>query len=245
MIADRTLVIAPLREEIAALVQRVHVEHRRRIDSGAKLILGHLGSRPIALCVCGDGPIRARRSMESLLEHGPVKRIVMIGVAGALSPQLRLRDLAVAREIVSEEGARHVPNPVLADAAEKECGAIPAIAVTTRDLTLGPGQRARLSRNGSASFVDLESSIFAEVASKIGAPYVVLRAMSDTAEEPLPPLIARCLDREGSVRRTRVLARALCSPSTWSPLARLAIRVRACSQRLADAVEALEACASS
>ena len=51
----------------------------------------------------------------------------------------------------------------------------------------------------------MESAGWARVASARDIPYVVVRAVTDTADEDLPAYLSRCYDPEGGIRRGRVL----------------------------------------
>ena len=83
--------------------------------------------------------------------------------------------------------------------------------------------------------VDLESAAFAAAAAARGLPWLILRAISDTATEALPPLLNRCLDEGGAIRRGLLAARLFSQPSTLPQLLQLRQRVRACAAVLATA----------
>jgi hypothetical protein len=89
--------------------------------------------------------------------------------------------------------------------------------------------------------VDLESAAYAEAAVAEGIPWLVLRAVSDTADEALPGLLNRALDDGGAIRRGRVLAGLLGHPSALPQLLGLRRRVRGAAEVLARGVEALVA----
>jgi adenosylhomocysteine nucleosidase len=249
MSAGLTLVIAPLSEELSSLRRRVVIERRVRLKGACHLTLGHLRGRPIALGILGDGRRRAERNIRVFLSAQPFARLLVIGVAGGLSPGLQIGDLAVAREIRSLAGARFEPDSQLFEAALRLCpDAVPATGITTGGIALSEEERKKILREvaeGASVFADLESSIIAEAAASARLPYLVVRAMSDTPERPLPDIIAPSMDDGGAVRRDRVIMRALFRPSAWRQLATLGRIIRGCSNRLADAVEGLEACASS
>ena len=85
--------------------------------------------------------------------------------------------------------------------------------------------------------VDMESAGWARVASARGIPYVVVRAVSDTADEDLPAYLARCYDPERGIRRSRVLLHALAKPASVRRLLAMRRRVRECGERLSAFVE--------
>ena len=87
--------------------------------------------------------------------------------------------------------------------------------------------------------VDLESVSYVAAASEAGIPWLVLRAVSDTAAEALPALLNRCRDEGGAVRRAKVALELMGDPRALPFLLSLRQRIRHCAETLADAIEAL------
>jgi 4-hydroxy-3-methylbut-2-enyl diphosphate reductase len=125
----------------------------------------------------GLGPRRAA----AWTAHGA--GVLVAGVAGGLDPKVRVGDLVVATEVHGPDGtAVACPSaPLLAGALRRlgltvHCGPIASSA----RLIDRPG-RDRLTASGALA-VDMESFWLAP---EPGAPYAVVRALSDTAERPL------------------------------------------------------------
>ena len=85
----------------------------------------------------------------------------------------------------------------------------------------------------AAAVVDLESAAYAEAAIAARIPWLILRAVSDTAAEALPALLNHARDAGGAVRRGRVVAGLLREPSALPRLLGLRRRVAACAEALA------------
>lgn len=68
----------------------------------------------------------------------------------------------------------------------------------------------------------MESHTVARVAAKRGLPFAVLRAVSDAADQALPPAAAFGLNEEGRVDYSAVMLSLLDEPSQISPLIRTA-----------------------
>jgi hypothetical protein len=227
---DRTeprtsVVIAALDEEIAGLRRR-----RARME----------------LWVTGDGALNARRGAQRLLDRHAIGRLVVIGISGAITSDLAPGDLVVARIVASTDGAVFHPDPSLVAIACDRLGAIPGTVVATPTLVRTGAECAELAgwaQTDRALVADLESAEFAEAAERRGVPYVVLRAVSDTRDAPLPDVLDGCQRADGSIDRTLVARRAFARPSSWIELARLRARVSSCANRLASAVEEFCACA--
>jgi farnesyl-diphosphate farnesyltransferase len=230
-------VIAAMPEEVSALRRRLTGGHTVEVGR-TRVLLGALAGRPVAVAVVGDGAHNARRGTAELLAAMPVERALLVGVSGALTPDLEPGALVVARAVT---GVQTVPAP--ADEVAQVAlatGARPGLVVSVADLVETPQHKARLRTGhgaGSLSLVvDLESAAVVAVLAAAGIPWVVLRAVSDTASEALPPILRRCRDSAG-LHRGRLLAGALRRPPVLAELWRLGRRMRLCADALARAVE--------
>jgi adenosylhomocysteine nucleosidase len=265
-----TVVVAAMKEEVAALLLRIEGARQVAIPGvggGLDVTMGRLRSAAIAVAVTGDGERNARRGLTALLATLPsVRRVIVAGVAGGLHPMLAQAALVVCERVVEETAsASHAASGAASDAASdaasgthlvrradaglveaaaKNAGARRGVAVTTARIADTVAEKRRLlgvatAGDGAPSppaVVDLESAAFAAVADKAGVPWVVLRAVSDTADEALPPLLNRSRDDGGAVQRGRVVARLLGNPGALFPLLVLRQRVRACAETLSRAV---------
>lgn len=230
------LVLAPLPEEIRALGKRLtHIE-RVQVPGLRRAWRGSLQGSPAVLAVTGDGERNARRGVEAALETFRPARLLVIGVAGALTPELGVGDVIVARQVLQPDGEPREPSPErLARAVE---AGIPAgTVVTTGRLAATPEAKARLAARpgvGAPAVVDLESAYYAQAADAAGVPWLVLRAVSDTAAESLPTYLERCRDEGGGVHRGWVVLHGLLRPWSLPALLRLGRRLRLCSETLAE-----------
>ena len=82
------------------------------------------------------------------------------------------------------------------------------------------------------SAVDMESASWARVAASRGIPYLVVRSISDRADEGLPDYLVACMGEDGAIRRGAVVARALARPSRIPGLVRLRRRTLDCGKAL-------------
>jgi adenosylhomocysteine nucleosidase len=78
----------------------------------------------------------------------------------------------------------------------------------------------------------MESAAWGREAAARGIPYVVVRAISDAADEELPAFLAQALGTDGSIRRGEVVRRALLEPSSWGTLLRMRRRMHDLSASL-------------
>jgi nucleoside phosphorylase len=260
--ASLTAIVAAMPEEMAPLRARA-TGLRHPPGAGLDVMIGRLGDRPVALAVTGDGERNARRGLAVLLAAGPVERVVAIGVAGGLSPGLGEGSLVVARWVVSERGvadgagaasaenmatatgasARLRAEPSLVAWAVRATGARPGVIVSADRIADSVAEKRRLlllaGAGDAPAVVDLESASYAATAEHMGIPWVMLRAVSDGCDEALPPLLNRCRDAGGAVRRGAVARGLLTDPGALPVLLALRRRVRQYAAVLATSVEAL------
>jgi adenosylhomocysteine nucleosidase len=197
------------------------------------------GATGVVLAITGDGPSRAERGLAAFLQATPCAGVIAIGLAGALTTDLRAGDLVTARKILDEDGRAVGTDARLLSAAEAS-GAMACTLVSRRAIVRSAAEKAALA-DGNVSgpaAVDLESAAWARAAARFGLPFVVLRVIADAADDEIPGFIADSARPDGSIRRERVVLAALGSPRQRVPeLIRLARAARRASHRLAEAVD--------
>jgi nucleoside phosphorylase len=201
------------------------------------------GAPGVVLAVTGDGPSRAERGLVAFLQATPCAGVIGIGLAGALTSDLRAGDLVTARGILDEDG-RAVATDARWVAAAEASGATACTLFSTRSIVRSAAEKAILAgKNVSApAAVDLESAAWARAAMAFGLPFAVLRVIADAANDEVPGFIADSARPDGSIRRERVVLAALAKPQKRIPeLIRLARAARRASHRLAEAVDLMTA----
>lgn len=181
-------------------------------------------ARPLVFCAGGSNR-RAQQGAMSLAEQG-VAGLLSFGVAGGLDPTLGPGSLMVADRVVSREGTtfetdkawRQRISTELGGGARHGSGAIAGVdhAITTID------QKAMLRQATAAGAVDMESLGVARAAAELGLPFLVIRAIADTARHGVPGAALAGLRPDGSVRVRSVLAGIVHAPWEIPGLVRLA-----------------------
>jgi hypothetical protein len=128
----------------------------------------------------------------------------------------------------------------VAAATQATSASCPAVIVSARRIADSADEKRRLARQAGAglALVDLESAVYVAAARARAIPWLVLRAVSDRADENLPALLNRSLDAGGAVNRGRVLRGLLGDPGALPQLLALRKRVGQCAEVLARAAEA-------
>lgn len=252
-------------EEVAPLRARLIGARRLSVRGGRgapEIVLGHLDGVAVALAVTGDGARNAREGIASLLGHVEVARLIALGVAGALSRDLAEGALVVAEQVMLEGGDPSTTlraDEALVESAARATGARRGVVVTAGRIADTVAEKQRLlglvipagtavpaARLGggtagpdTSAVVDLESADYIGAAARAGIPWIVLRAVSDTADEALPGLLNRSRDEGGAVRRGSVVRGLLGDPGALPALLGLRRRVQLGAEVLARATTAL------
>ena len=221
----KVLVVSALPEEQQGLRQKYGVRHWRLASISTAVWLG----------VTGDGAEAAGRSLRIWLDEIMPTHVVVIGLGGALSPDLTPGTLIEGREVEDAEGAH-----ALVPWFSSHSMALSAKMFSAPQIVGSTAEKARLWKamgKPELTSVDLESSAYARTAYDAGVKLSVLRVISDGADEDLPDEITSSVGKDGSVLRWQVAMRAAINPGVWPRLMSLRSRLKLASERLALAVE--------
>lgn len=244
-------VVAALPEEGEAVLERLVDATPVEMAGPAErappvLVRGVLGGAPVAVAVTGDGEHNARQGIASVFRALPVGHLVVVGVAGGLVPGLEPCSMVLGREVWMDAERRLRPSDGLTRMAGNVADARPGVVMTVRELLDTPAAKASAVERlpapddgGGVVVADMETAFYAAEAETRGVPWVVLRAVSDTADESLPSFLEDCRDEGGSVRRSVVARHVFSRPSVVPDLLRLRRRVRCCADELARSAERL------
>jgi nucleoside phosphorylase len=231
-------IVAAMPEEIGPL--RGRLVAATRTQRGSLVVeRGRLGGREVALAATGDGARNARAGVEALLASG-AEALVVLGVSGALSAELATAELVVATRVTDEDGGVREADAAWVAAATRATGGRPAVIVSARRIADSATEKRRLAAQAGPGLavVDLESAAYVAAAAARAIPWLVLRAVSDRADENLPALLNRSLDAGGAVNRGRELRSLLGDPGALPHLLALRKRVGQCAEVLARAAQA-------
>lgn len=189
------------------------------------------------LIVSGVGPAAAAVGARRLLAAG-AQALLSWGLAGGLDPLLEAGALVLPREVISPEGRvlptstdwRERVNDALAARHAVRCGRL----LTCREPLGSSAAKALAFRQTGALAADMESSAIAEVAAAERVPFLVVRAIVDTARDDVPEVaLSATRAGEDGPRIDRLLAALARKPGELPALMRLARGYRAASRALA------------
>jgi len=229
-------VVTAIPEEFEAVVGAARDVRR---ESSAR-VRARIGPAEVVIAMTGDGPRNAESAAFALCSEVRPSALVGAGIAGGLTPQLAALDVVASARVLEDGSESSRPDASLVRRAER-AGARAATFVTVRVPVLSPAQRRALASalDGGPAAVDMESAAWARAASRADVPYVVLRAVTDAADETLPEFLSECLGSDGGIRRSAVVLRALFRPASWPDLLRMRRRARDGAAAVAAAVARL------
>jgi adenosylhomocysteine nucleosidase len=183
--------------------------------------------------VTGIGFDRARLAVQWAIAELEPELVIAAGYSGALDPSLKVGDIAVASQIVEAEEQKW-RTVIPAELGDCICGRM----FTARSLVASIAEKRRLFRATRAQAVDMESAAIAEACQSDRIPCAVVRAISDSAESELSPILANLLSA-GRVSPLRALAAVMRRPTLAVQFWRLARDTRRAAASLADALNRL------
>jgi len=204
-------ILTAIPEEIAAFGAHL-TETSRETVAGVAIRHGALDGRPVVLAESGIGKVNGALAAAILFDRFGCRGIIFSGVAGGLDPALSVGDLVIATDVIQHDygafvtGALEVyragvlPFPefrgdlafaanarlILAAQAALAGDGVHFGTILTGDTYLAcTATRERLFGSFNGRAVDMESGAVAQVAQAFGAPWLIIRALSDLAGEDI------------------------------------------------------------
>ena len=188
---------------------------------------------PGVVVVAGGGDAaRLERELEAAAEG--VTAILSCGLAGALAPALKAGDIVLGN-LFPGEGRGPVGGPAQLDPGLRResdlvgvlrqhlADAHPGTITGSDTIIASAAQKRALYEAAGALAVDMESHIAARVAARHHLPFAIIRVISDSADEALPPAALVGMKPDGSMALGAVLASLARNPTQLPALIRTGI----------------------
>ena len=194
-----TGIIGAMEEEVAALKgEMTNVDARRK--AGMEFLRGTLCGREVVVVRSGIGKVNAGLCTQILADDYGVSAVINTGIAGSLQAEINIGDIVVSTDAlqydVHVEAFGYAPgqiprmDPELAGLAETVCREVnPEIGVHRGRVVSGDcfisdrGVKEDLRKTYAGSCAEMEGAAIAQAAYLNGIPYVILRAISDKADD--------------------------------------------------------------
>jgi len=191
----------------------------------------------ITVALSGIGAERAYAAAALLVSRGATA-LLGWGYAAALDHRVTAGSVLLPKRIIGLTGESH---PVNAEWHRRLCENLShrspiytdALVESAAILKTSSEKRA-LAEQTQATATDMESAAQARLARERLLPFVVVRAVVDTASTPIPENVMQALDSEGDLCVRNLLSKVLLRPADWIPVAKLGIQFRAAQRTLKE-----------
>ena len=217
-------IMGAMPEEVSQLCTRlsgVTVEEY----AGVSYHRGCLAGRQVVVCCAGMGKANAASTTQVLITRYGAGQIIFSGVAGNMTSKIGIGDVVIGRTVLYHDAdmdmlSQSAPyleeypgDPALIAAAEAACAAAGVKAITGRiatgDRVVGDTEtKKKIEAACHPDCVEMEGAAVSQIAARNGVPCVILRAMSDNADEDgYEVLVVRDFDiKEYVATATKIVA---------------------------------------
>jgi len=192
-------------EEIALIKEKMDIISSKEIV-GLEFHMGKMHGKTVVLVCSGIGKVNAATCTQALIDMYGVDYIINVGVAGGLAAELDIGDVVISSDLVHHDmdcvGFGYEPGIIprletsffVADAelvriAKEACEAVTdkkafVARIGSGDQFVSDSQaKARIWNTFEAYCVEMEGAAIAQTAFLNKIPFVVIRAISDKANE--------------------------------------------------------------
>ncbi|MBG9978460.1 MAG: 5'-methylthioadenosine/adenosylhomocysteine nucleosidase [Ruoffia tabacinasalis] len=219
--------IGAMEEEIRELKKSItNQEHTEQF--GVEFIKGNLEGKEVVLVLSGIGKVNVTITVTLLKQLFNVTHIINTGSAGALDSALEVGDIVIAHSLTYHDvdvtgfnyelgqmagmPAQYYPDTEMVRIAQNACreiGLEPYIGqiVSGDQFVSTQEQKSEILNNFPlARAAEMESTAIAQAAYVMGVPFVIIRAISDSANDEASVTFDEFIVTAGKVSATMVMA---------------------------------------
>ena len=164
-------------DQLCAKLENVTVEPYGGVDYHK----GTLAGRQVVVCCAGMGKANAAATTQVLITKFGAEKIIFSGIAGNMTSKIGIGDVVIGKTVLYHDAQLDMicQNPPFL----KEYTGDPEL-IATGDLFVGDSEtKAAIEAKCAPDCVEMEGAAVSQIAAKNGVPCVILRAMSDNADE--------------------------------------------------------------
>lgn len=188
------------------------------------------------VCVAtGMGGERARQGTHALIDAHTPRWVLSAGFAGAIRPELHLRDILVPSTLLAPSQP-----PLTIDMkmpANPAHGLHVGGLITMPEMVRTVAEKQSLAETSPALGVDMETYDVATVCGARHIRFMSVRVISDDLSADLPPEVLTIVGATGSLRLGAAIGALFKRPSAVQDMWRLRETALACAERLAGFLE--------
>lgn len=201
-------IIGAMEPEVAHLIDSMTSKKSQTI-AGIEFVSGKLADKDIIVTRSGIGKVAASMATTLLIEKYSPDAIINTGSAGGFSPELSIGDIVIASEVrhhdvdvtafgyeigqMAQQPAAFICDSLLVDAAKRaitevgEVKTIEGLICTGDSFICDPIRtKAMLTNFPSMAACEMEGAAIAQVCHQFNLPFVVIRSLSDNANNDSP-----------------------------------------------------------
>ena len=205
-------ILGAMDTEVALLKQQMKVEKEDTVY-GTTYYFGELAGKQVIVGCCGIGKILAALCAHVMLREFHADVLVNVGVAGAMAPELNVLDLVIGTEVLFHDFDQGIlldyyphkalfpTDAKLASLCQAACQKLGNVNYRTGRIATGdvfvndPALKRAIWDKCQPACVEMEGGAIGEVATLAEKPFLVIRTMSDTADDQADNLYEDFKDR--------------------------------------------------
>jgi adenosylhomocysteine nucleosidase len=218
-------IIGAVEEEVWLIIDNMSQTRESRWNRRT-IYQGRIEDRDVVVMPTGVGKARTAAAVQYLLDHFPIQAIIFTGVAGAINPDLQIGDIVICQKAVQHDfdaGGKGVLNSMKTPWFEADLGLVELATKASQELGFGDRVRTGVVLTGDQTIIDarkrdwlwqvfqgdcveMEGAAVALVCSLNKVPFVLIRTITDFADESAREDFGRNLSRLAVDSATIVLA---------------------------------------
>jgi len=200
--SSKIAIMGAMPEEIEPIIDKLE-NLKETVYAANKYYEGTYHGKEVVVAYSKIGKVFAALTATSLIEKFGCNTLLFSGVAGAISDELKIGDLIIADSLCQHDlditafGHAHgyVPEGEVCVLSDEKLRAVAKKVAKTKGLTLKEGiiatgdqfvadtqRKEWISKTFNADALEMEGAAVAVVCNALGAPFFILRAISDSAD---------------------------------------------------------------
>ncbi len=225
-------ILGALDREVALLLEQLTLT--RTVETlGTTFHFGTLHGHAVVVACCGVGKVNAAMCAGWMIDVAGCTRLINVGIAGAVGARLRTLDVVISRELCFHDQdavmLKYFPkqqffaaDPELLARCRQVCAEPGCVHGTVREGRIATGDRFvndRATREAivaacAPDCVEMEGAAIAHVAFAHHVPFLVIRTMSDCADDDTEATYDDFLERAANQSAHIILALLRATPKT-------------------------------
>lgn len=201
-------IIGAMEPEVAHLISAMKNPHSQTI-AGIEFIAGELSDKDVIVTRSGIGKVAASIATTLLIEKFDRDTVINTGSAGGFVDSLNIGDIVISSEVrhhdvdvtafgyeigqMAQQPAAFIPNPKLVNAAKNSIAslgkvkAIEGLICTGDSFICDPARTEVMIKHfPTIAACDMEAAAIAQVCHQFQVPFVIIRSLSDNANNDSP-----------------------------------------------------------